>query len=261
MRETPSDHVSLTEALTWIAFGELIPSDDLRKQIEGDWPVDTECTEERLQRFFSRIEEPRPLVPGFGYFQDRERGLKKLSLAWRGLRRGVGSGAIQMWGRYTSNFTLADARLADAVTLTPEILMVFRQFDVTTGGIRRWPEGSPDVLWENHPSSFGREFASFSGDERARDGYLLIQIATPGLFKSYPSDDAIPANRQLNHTQIISRAEAMRAERPGISKGSVAASIVAELGSNPRTKKPRDQRGIERIIGHLWEGGIPESPL
>lgn len=68
------------------------------------------------------------------------------------------------------------------------------------------------------------------------------------------------ANRQLNHSEVISTAATMLKEQPSLSKGSAAASIVAELPVNPRTGKPRDTRHIERIIAHLWEGGIPESP-
>ena len=64
----------------------------------------------------------------------------------------------------------------------------------------------------------------------------------------------VPANRQLDYEKILERVREMRAERPGLTKGSAAASIVAELPPNPKTGKPRDQRGIEKIIAHLWEG-------
>ena len=64
----------------------------------------------------------------------------------------------------------------------------------------------------------------------------------------------IPANRQLDHEKIRDRVREMRREQPNLSKGSAAASIVAELPNNPKTGKPRDQRGIERIIAPLWEG-------
>ena len=62
-------------------------------------------------------------------------------------------------------------------------------------------------------------------------------------------------NRQLDHDEIRRKASEMRAQTPNISRGSAAASIVEELPHNPRTKKPRDQRNIERIIATLWEGG------
>lgn len=68
--------------------------------------------------------------------------------------------------------------------------------------------------------------------------------------------DIVPPNRQLNHAKIIEQAASMLTARPGISKGSAAASIVADLPRNPKTGKPRDTRHIERIIAHLWEGGL-----
>lgn len=70
----------------------------------------------------------------------------------------------------------------------------------------------------------------------------------------------VPANRQLNHEKIIERAGNMRKEKRGISLGSAAASIRAELPPNPKTGRPRDQRGIEKIIAHLWEGKVTQSP-
>jgi hypothetical protein len=69
-----------------------------------------------------------------------------------------------------------------------------------------------------------------------------------------PERGKVPANRQLDHEKIRDRVREMRRERPNLSKGSAAASIVAELPNNPKTGKPRDQRGIERIIAPLWEG-------
>lgn len=70
----------------------------------------------------------------------------------------------------------------------------------------------------------------------------------------------VPANRKLNHDEIIRQAATMRDAQSAISKGSAAASIVAELPPNPKSGKPRDTRHIERIIAHLWEGGLPQSP-
>lgn len=78
--------------------------------------------------------------------------------------------------------------------------------------------------------------------------------------KSAQSGGNVPANRSLNHDGIIGQAASMLAAQPGISKGSAAASIVADLPRNPKTGKPRDTRHIERMIAHLWEGGVPQSP-
>lgn len=68
------------------------------------------------------------------------------------------------------------------------------------------------------------------------------------------SSGLVAANRQLDHARIIEKAAKMLREQPTLSKGSAAASIVADLPLNPRTKKPRDTRHIERMIAHLWEG-------
>ena len=66
----------------------------------------------------------------------------------------------------------------------------------------------------------------------------------------------MPANRQLDHDEIRRQAAAMKEAQPSLSKGSAAASIIAELGPNPKTSKAWDNRHIERIIGPLWQGGL-----
>lgn len=82
----------------------------------------------------------------------------------------------------------------------------------------------------------------------------------PGAMAVGSAKGGTPANRQLDHDEIIRQAAALRAGKAGISKGSVAASIINGLGVNPRTKKPWDNRHIERMIGHLWEGDFAQSP-
>lgn len=65
----------------------------------------------------------------------------------------------------------------------------------------------------------------------------------------------VPPNRQLDHDAIRRRASELLAAQPDLKIGPAAASIVAELGPNPKTGKPRDNRGIERLIARLWSGG------
>jgi hypothetical protein len=89
-----------------------------------------------------------------------------------------------------------------------------------------------------------------------------IAVNRADLVKAFPPEEKpgrskggeVPPNRQLDHDAIFDRVIAMRVERPALSKGSAAASIVAELPPNPRTGKPRDARYIEKLIAHLWEG-------
>ncbi len=96
------------------------------------------------------------------------------------------------------------------------------------------------------------------------DHYMDVAINRADLLSHYPdlegSTGILPPNRKLNHPEIISKAAAMKAEQPTLSKGSAAASIVADLPKNPRTHKRRDTRHIERIIAHLWGGGLSHSP-
>lgn len=83
--------------------------------------------------------------------------------------------------------------------------------------------------------------------------FLATLEDAPSLKKS---GGKVPPNRQLDHEEISRHAAAMLAEQPGLSKGSAAASIVADLAPNPKSGLPRDARHIERIILHLWEGGL-----
>lgn len=97
---------------------------------------------------------------------------------------------------------------------------------------------------------------------------LTLQFSSAEVMLAFPPKDRtgggtggnVPANRQLDLEKIIDQVVAMRAGRPGISIGSAAASIVAELPPHPKTGKPRDTRHIERKISHLWKGGPSQSP-
>jgi len=110
------------------------------------------------------------------------------------------------------------------------------------------------------------------GDRQGADDWLfltprlmfysnhLVAAFPAEMTTASPQGGNVPPNRKLNHDEIIGQAASMLAVRPGISKGSVAASIVADLPLNPRNGKPRDTRHIERMIAHLWEGGASTSP-
>lgn len=248
--------VSLAEALSWIAFGDVMTADDLRAQVEGHRAPITDTPEDQLRKFFAGHDEDMPEVPGHGYFHERHSGLGRLIEAWRNMRHEVERGSVKIRGRFTQTYSLADARLADLEDLTGNLLATFSQLDVSTGGIRRQPLGSPDVIWQEDPHSFDREVEAFGDDARAAEGYLLVEVERAGLMKTHRARERreVPLNRSLNHDEINRQAASMRAARPDISKGSAAASIVADLPHNPKTGKPRDTRHIERIIAHLWEG-------
>lgn len=124
----------------------------------------------------------------------------------------------------------------------------------------------PRFYWNGvNPESLHHVYRGMTPDDHGAGCAILLSRlafdawrATNG--KSTRSGGTVPANRSLNHDEIIGQAISMLAAQPGISKGSAAASIVADLPRNPKTGKPRDTRHIERMIAHLWEGGLSQSP-
>lgn len=122
------------------------------------------------------------------------------------------------------------------------------------------------IYWNGvNPELVHHLYRGFGPDERGAGCPLLLSRTA---FETWRSDTLknkkkggdVPANRQLDHEKIISQVADMLRQQPGLSIGSAAASIVAELPPNRKTGKPRDTRNIERIIAHLWEGKVPKSP-
>jgi len=124
----------------------------------------------------------------------------------------------------------------------------------------------PRVYWNGvNPEYLEYAYEGLSSTDTGRGcPILLARQAFDGwraaTTPSKRSAGNVPPNRQLNHDDIVQCAVAMRSAQPAISKGSAAASIVADLPPNPKTGKPRDARHIERLISHLWEGESPQSP-
>lgn len=175
--------LSLAEALTWIAFGDAMAQNDLREQVEGHRPPIKDAPEERLRQFFAGQNDAVLEVPGIGYFNDRQVGLDRLTLAWRQLRDAVDLGTVRVHGRFTRKYSLSDPELANFKDFTGNVIATFSQFDVSTGGIRRQPLGSPDVIWHNDPHSFDREFGD---DPRAASGYLMVEVRRDHLIAVFP---------------------------------------------------------------------------
>ncbi|WP_435198977.1 hypothetical protein [Qipengyuania sp. 902] len=173
--------------MTWVAFGSAITVDHLRTQVEGHCPLITDDPAERSRKFFAGHYDEVGKVPGLEFFKERQSGLDRLTEAWNQLRNELERGAVKVRGRFTPTYSLADAHLAGLEDLTANLLGTFSQFDVSTGGIRRQPPGSPDVLWQNDPRSFDREYEAFGDDARAADGYLLVEVCRADLLKAFPA--------------------------------------------------------------------------
>ena len=159
-----------------------------------------------------------------------------LQMAERDLQRAIEGGAVRTQGRPTQDAKSEDLRPTD-----------------WRGGKVVYYRTATLVSAANILSEWACDIAVHRGD-------LWAAFPAPDGRPTAKAGGKVPNNRQLDHEEIIARAEVMREERPDISLGSAAASIRAELPPNPKTGKLRDQRGIERIISHPWEGKATQSP-
>lgn len=221
-----SAFITISEAVSWVAFGISMDQGRLSLALEGKGIDPTESR-------------------------------RNVSLAMAKLAdRGTG-GSIAMRGKYVATY-LTDDRPLQTEPIDPVRLADFARFDVLHDGLA-FGDG---LAWIDDRASLD---SVFDGRD---DAYRNVTVNRAELLNAFPPTargqrDAggnVPANRSLNHDEIIGQAASMLTAQPGISKGSAAASIVADLPRNPKTGKPRDTRHIERMIAHLWEGGLSQSP-
>jgi hypothetical protein len=217
LQRVPRDRtmVPLAEAVTWIAFGLALEARRLERAIA--WGA---LCRGNLKEAQQRIDEgAKTLI---------EAGARD-TIAFQGRHIVDGSTDGVLTERITS------LRLAD-----------FAQFVVE--GANELHYGSGCHRWHPNP-------AWTSSRHTARTDYFAdVTVERSGLMKLFPQRSQPAANRQLDREALIASAKELRRLRPGISRGSVALSLAAELPVNPTTGKPRDTRHIERIIGCLWEG-------
>ncbi|WP_157573302.1 hypothetical protein [Novosphingobium sp. AAP83] len=193
-------YVSLSEALTWIAFGDALEAHVLKAQVEGERLIETDGPEERMRKLWKGELQGLSEKHGAGFFHERKAGLERLRDAWLKLRDTVDQEKVKVRGRYTSTYSTCDASLADVAHLAGDVLSTFSQFDVSTGGIRRQPEGAPNVLWLEDPSSIGRELDSFITNQGTADGYLHVEVARENVIQCWPNPARLP---RKSHTQVV----------------------------------------------------------
>ena len=232
-KPSESGRVPLSEAVTWIALGVALDAERLERAIQ--W--------ERL-------------CGG-----DLQRAQRQIEAASATLLKAGADGQVSFLGRHVESYGEKGPRTE---RIDPMALIDYRQILISGHdhlyygeGLKRWYQTKNDTHLR---------------ESERRDFYINVVVARDELLKHFGSEwrganavsskpgGNVPANRKLNHAEIIGQAASMRAFQPGISKGSAAASIVADLPRNPRSGKQRDTRHIERMIAHLWEGGLSQSP-
>ncbi len=217
LQRVPRDRttVPLAEAVTWIAFGLALDARRLERAIA--WGA---LCRGNLKEAQQRIDEGAKALIEAGASD---------KIAFLGRHFGDGSTEGALTERIPS------VRLAD-----------FAQYVVE--GANELHYGSGCHRWHPNP-------AWTSSRHTARTDYFAdVSVERSGLMKLFPQRAQPAANRQLDRDALIASAEELRRRQPGISRGSAALSLAAELPANPTTGKPRDTRHIERIIGCLWEG-------
>lgn len=224
--------VALAETLTWIAFNNALLPNELKQQVQGHRLTSTKDPDERFQKLFFDADGGDAAPTGAGHFHDRDAGLQRLREAWSHLREEVARGNIKVRGRHTSNYSQVEASIADIVELTGDIVASFSQFDVSIGGIRRQPDGSPGVLWDGHANSFDREFdAAVGGDARMAEGFLVLEVERAGLAASgalSPSNSMFKGSSIPTDAEVLKKADAMKAM--GMTGHALSSRIRCEPG-------------------------------
>jgi hypothetical protein len=222
--------VTLSEALTWVAFGIALDRDRLDRALNFD-SLPSAQPEETLAE-----------------------SMAKLAAMSTG-------GAIEFRGKHRQRYN-EDRRSLRVQRIDPVELANHACFDIVHDGL----EFGKGLAWGSPERSFNEAF-----EDRPEDTYCDVSVQRAALLAGFPPIQAqthtergrVPPNRTLDHEEVKLRAAKMREERPAISKGSAAASIIAEIGPNPRTNKPWNNRHIERLIQPLWPdatGGDSDSP-
>lgn len=257
--EQKRKYVKLAEALSWVAFRALLDAAEIKTRLQRD-PAGWATLENAARQF---------------------------SVA-------ASDGRLKARGRYVSDFHDCDqAMLQNTEDMHENHFNDFQQFDLDHDGLRRRPKKkdsrvlgtwatatvacSPDGTrrltkgWRGSADeSYARAFESFDdsnsgGKAKLADGYREVEVLFSDLSRQFPlgSTNSTASNgpprsgrkRSLDHEAIRDQARELRHEQSSISIGSAAASIVTDLPANPKTGKPRDTRGIERIISPIWPPG------
>ena len=255
MQGTEQDRkfVALAEALSWIAFRTLLDAADIKLRLRGD-PLCWATLEEAMQQF---------------------------SIT-------AGDGRLKACGMFVTDADDSDQPKAGYVDDIPENQFKnFRQFDLDrerlqylppngsrvlgTWGVRttvRDPNGvaRTETNWLGKAEEYNaRSFQSYAGvTEKNRPsyaaGYEKVEVLRSDLVQQFPTIPVAQKTRlgrpsEIDRDAVCARAGELREKHPDISVGAAAASLAVEFGPNPKTGKPWNTRGMEKIIAPLWKSG------
>lgn len=221
-QDLPTDPtVSLSHAVSWLAFGISMDAATLLAALSADaFGSDLALVDRKMKHATERLVT-------------------------------AGTGGLPFFGKFVPVGADYGAALTERIDTAR--LEDFRQFDVIYDGLRygtglRYDFAEQSMIALNHvfPSPDRR----YIHVKVERIGLTAITQLTPNA----PQPISLGRPRELNPDHLRAIAAELIKKHPGISRGSTAASIIADLPLNSKTGKPRDSRGIERIIAPLWEG-------
>lgn len=244
---------TLTEALSWIAFRARLDVAGIKERLRSD-PACWVTLNEAMQQF---------------------------SIA-------AGDGRLKARGRFVTDADKSDHPKAGYIDDIPENQFTdLQQFDLDRERLQYLPTNGSRVLgtwgtstsirasdggklittaWLGKAEEYGaRAFQSFAGvKEKNRPsyaaGYEKVEVLRSDLVQQFPTIPVAQKTRlgrpsEIDRDAVCARAGELREKHPNISVGAAAASLAFEFGPNPKTEKPWNARGMEKIIAPLWKSG------
>jgi len=245
--------VTLTEALSWIAFRTHLDAAGIKERLRSD-PAIWVTLNEAMQQF-SII---------------------------------ASDGRLKARGRFVTDADESDDPKAGHVDDIPENQFTdLQQFDLDRERLQCLPTNGSRVLgtwgtststrasdggklttmaWLGKAEEYGaRAFQSFAGvKEKNRSsyaaGYETVEVTRAELLQQFPAISVAKKTKrgrppEIDRDAVCARARELLEQQPGLSVGAAAASLAVEFGPNPKTQQPWNARGMERIIGPIWRNG------
>ncbi len=245
--------VTLTEALSWIAFRTRLDAAGIKERLRSD-PASWATLNDAMQQF--------SIVAGDGRLKAR--------------------------GRFVTDDDESDHPKVGYVDDIPENQFTdLQQFDIDRERLQCLPPNGSRVLgtwgtptsvrasdggkrtttaWLGKAEEYGaRAFQSFAGVKKKNRpsyaaGYEMVEVTRAELLRQFPAVPVAEKSKrgrppEIDRDAVCARARELREQQPSLSVGAAAASLAVEFGPNPKTEQPWNARGMEKIIGPIWRNG------
>lgn len=248
--------VSLSEALTFIAFGSAHRCQELATAIwgasdDGDW-ID-------------------PPANGLGEFIDRESGLRRLEEALAKLKDGVDRAVVEIRGRFAPGYLPIERPLGYSIRAvyesTPRAIsaedidhygqfQVERQFDLTTesylysSALLFRPLGHPAIMWSGHPMIEERDWLLATG----ADGYLFVEVSRDDVL-------ALAGYRPCSPAKPVAQVEQPAETKRPVSSDTLRSWFSCRVKAYEGSRPPRWQECLDAAKAAFPDNKITKDHL